>query len=85
MDENVTHNTTLHFYVKKDAQNVTVKMHGSRDVELNLKADETAESLRGKISALSSSLGARSGDNGGQNQLDLFYGAKALKDGPLSN
>jgi hypothetical protein len=27
MDENVTHNTTLHFYVKKDAQNVTVKMH----------------------------------------------------------
>jgi len=85
MDENVTHNTTLHFYVKKDAQNVTVKMHGSRDVELNLKADETAESLRGKISALSSSLGARAGENGGQNQLDLFYGAKALKDGPLSS
>ena len=85
MDENVTHNTTLHFYVKKDAQNVTVKMHGSRDVELNLKADETAESLRGKLSALSSSLGARAGENGGQNQLDLFYGAKALKDGPLSS
>mgnify|MGYP002630408152 FL=1 len=83
MDENVTHNTTLHFYIKKDAQNVRVKMHGSRDVELNLKADETAESLRGKISALSSSLGARTHD--GSNQLDLFYGAKALKDGPLSN
>jgi hypothetical protein len=41
--------------------------------------------LRGKISALSSSLGARAGENGGQNQLDLFYGAKALKDGPLSS
>ena len=82
MDENVTHNTTLHFYVKKEAQNVTVKMHGSRDIELNVKADETAESLRCKISALSSSLNARTGE--GENQLDLFYGAKALKDGPLS-
>lgn len=80
MDENVTHNTTLHFYVKKDAQNVTVKMHNSHDVELNMKADETAESLRGKISALSSSL-----NKNGNNQLDLYYDAKALKDGPLSD
>ena len=85
MDENVTHNTTLHFYVKKDAQNVTVKMHDRADAELNLKADETAESLRGKISALSS-LGARDLEiTEDKNQLDLFYRAKALKDGPLSN
>ena len=51
-EEGLTHNAVVHLFVKKDA-NITVKMRGTKDLEVTLNANETAESLRAKLAVLS--------------------------------
>jgi phosphatidylinositol 4-kinase type 2 len=79
MEEGLTHNTVVHLFVKKDA-NITVKMRGTKDLEVTLTADETAESLRAKLEQLRpvSERGLKA------SKSQLFYGGQELKDGPLS-
>ena len=79
IEEGLTHNTVVHLFVKKDA-NITVKMRGTKDLEVTLTADETAESLRAKLEQLRPV--SERGLKGSKSQL--FYGGQELKDGPLS-
>jgi hypothetical protein len=79
-EEGLTHNTVVHLFVKKDA-NITVKMRGTKDLEVTLTADETAESLRAKLEQMrpgASHLGGLRTSNS-----QLFFGSQELKDGPL--
>ncbi|EEH58198.1 uncharacterized protein MICPUCDRAFT_33176 [Micromonas pusilla CCMP1545] len=73
-EEGLTHNAVVHLFVKKDA-NITVKMCGTKDLEVTLNANETAESLRAKLAVLSVDQPTDS---------QLFYGGQELKDGPLN-
>ena len=80
VEEGITDNTTLHLMVRKDA-NITVKMRGTKDLEVKLHANETAESLRAKLEAMRPSAeGAIKSPLPSQ----LFYGGRELKDGPLN-
>ena len=80
VEEGITDNTTLHLMVRKDA-NITVKMRGTKDLEVKLHANETTESLRAKLEAM-----RPSGEGAVKSPLpsQLFYGGRELKDGPLN-
>jgi phosphatidylinositol 4-kinase type 2 len=79
LEEGLTHNTVVHLFVKKDA-NITVKMRGTKDLEVKLNANETAESLRAKLEALR----PKGGPGLKPSNSQLFYGGQELKDGPLN-
>ena len=79
MQEGLTPNSVVHLFVKKDA-NITVKMLGTKDLEVKLNANETAESLRAKLAALRPSGALKPLLNADK----LFYGGQELKDGPLN-
>lgn len=79
LQEGLTHNTVVHLFVKKEA-NITVKMRGTKDLEVQLNANETAESLRAKLEALRPAGALRLKPSDSQ----LFYGGQELKDGPLN-
>lgn len=81
LEEGLTHNTVVHLFVKKDA-NITVKICGTKDLEVKLNANETAESLRAKLDALRPK--GSSGLKPTSSHTQLFYGGQELKDGPLN-
>ena len=83
-EEGLTHNTVVRLCVRKDA-NVTVKMRGTKDLEVTLAAHETAASLRAKLERMRPGY-AR--DLGGVyprgDDSQLFFGSQELRDGPLN-
>jgi len=76
-----------HAAVAEDA-NVTVKMRGTKDLEVTLTADETAASLRAKLERMRPGCARHLGgpyprDNRARDS-QLFFGGRELRDGPLN-
>lgn len=76
-----------HAAVAEDA-NVTVKMRGTKDLEVTLTADETAASLRAKLERMRPGYARHLGgpyprDNRARDS-QLFFGGRELRDGPLN-
>lgn len=76
-----------HAAVAEDA-NVTVKMRGTKDLEVTLTADETAASLRAKLERMRPGYARHLGgpyprDNRACDS-QLFFGGRELRDGPLN-
>ena len=87
LEEGLTHNAVVRLCVRKDA-NVTVKMRGTKDLEVTLTADETAASLRAKLERMRPGYardlsGPYPRDNRARDS-QLFFGGQELRDGPLN-
>ena len=87
LEEGLTHNAAVRLCVRKDA-NVTVKMRGTKDLEVTLTADETAASLRAKLERMRPGYardlsGPYPRDNRARDS-QLFFGGQELRDGPLN-
>lgn len=83
-EEGLTHNTVVRLCVRKDA-NVTVKMRGTKDLEVTLTQNETAASLRAKLEQLRPGYSRDLGGLGLRDQKSqLFFGGQELRDGPLN-
>ena len=87
LEEGLTHNAVVRLCVRKDA-NVTVKMRGTKDLEVTLTADETAASLRAKLERMrpgyARDLSGPYPRDDRARDSQLFFGGQELRDGPLN-